>query len=295
MRGEEIVVKGLAVLAGLFLLSASIVWAEPPAPVPKTGQLTSYATGDDGDLKKGVAWPVPRFTDNGDGTVTDSLTGLIWLKNADCFNKRSWANALSDCNGLASGSCGLTDGSEAGDWRLPNIKELHSLVDVEYKNPAIPSGHPFSNVRPDGDHYYWSSTDYKNATDWAWRLMMYSGTLGGGLNSTTCYVWPVRDPVETLVEMSSLKTVPGDKKVTIEWETASEIDNAGFNIYRAEGFKKINADLIPAEGSPTEGAAYEFTDDNVSNWKRYFYVVEDLDTEGVSTLHGPVKAVPKMK
>ena len=56
-----------------------------PAPVHKTGQTTSYATGDDGDLEKGVAWPNPRFTDNSDGTVTDNLTGLIWLKNANCF------------------------------------------------------------------------------------------------------------------------------------------------------------------------------------------------------------------
>ena len=41
-----------------------------PAPVPKTGQTISYAAGDDGALQKGVTWPVPRFTDNGDGTVT---------------------------------------------------------------------------------------------------------------------------------------------------------------------------------------------------------------------------------
>ena len=57
-----------------------------PAMVPKTGQTTGYATGDDGALQKGVAWPNPRFTDNGDGTVTDNLTGLIWLKNANCAN-----------------------------------------------------------------------------------------------------------------------------------------------------------------------------------------------------------------
>ncbi len=43
--------------------------------VVKTGQTTSYRTGDDGDLEKGVAWPDTRFTDNGNGTVTDNLTG----------------------------------------------------------------------------------------------------------------------------------------------------------------------------------------------------------------------------
>lgn len=55
------------------------------APVPKTGQTQSYTAGDDGDLQKGVAWPTPRFAGNGNGTVTDKLTGLIWLKNAKVF------------------------------------------------------------------------------------------------------------------------------------------------------------------------------------------------------------------
>jgi hypothetical protein len=52
------------------------------AGVPKTGQTTSYALGDDGDLQMGIAWPEPRFTDNEDGTVTDNLNGLMWTKDA---------------------------------------------------------------------------------------------------------------------------------------------------------------------------------------------------------------------
>ncbi len=53
--------------------------------VLKTGQTTTFATGDDGDYQAGVPVPNPRFTDNGDGTVTDNLTGLTWLKNASCL------------------------------------------------------------------------------------------------------------------------------------------------------------------------------------------------------------------
>ena len=77
-----------------------------PARVPKTGQTQCYdasaaidcaGTGQDGAFQKGVAWPNPRFTDNSNGTVTDNLTGLIWLKNANCFgSNRLWATALSD-------------------------------------------------------------------------------------------------------------------------------------------------------------------------------------------------------
>ena len=73
-------------------------------------------------MKKGVAWPNPRFKDNGNGTVTDNLTRLIWLKNANAFGLRTWEQALSDANALASGSAGLTDGSKAGDWRLPKTR-----------------------------------------------------------------------------------------------------------------------------------------------------------------------------
>ena len=59
------------------------------APVPKTGQTTSYGTRDDGALEKGVAWPTPRFTDNNNGTITDNLTKLIWMKNAQAFGGRT--------------------------------------------------------------------------------------------------------------------------------------------------------------------------------------------------------------
>ena len=55
------------------------------APVPKTGQTISFGTGDDGDLQMGAKWPNPRFTDKEDGTITDNLTGLTWLKDANCM------------------------------------------------------------------------------------------------------------------------------------------------------------------------------------------------------------------
>jgi hypothetical protein len=102
--------KRIIILMAGMIFTAAVAYAAP-ADLPKTGQTTSYSTGDDGDLERGVAWPSPRFTDNGNGTVKDNLTGLIWLKDANCFSRRTWAQALSDANSLANGSCGLTDGS----------------------------------------------------------------------------------------------------------------------------------------------------------------------------------------
>ena len=85
------------------------------AGVPKTGQTVEYNDGDDAAWEKegvGVAWPNPRFTDNLNGTVTDILTGLTWLKNASC-GTGLWAAALSFCNALEHGQCGLLDDSSA--------------------------------------------------------------------------------------------------------------------------------------------------------------------------------------
>ena len=93
-----------------------------------------------------MAWPTPRFTDNNNGTVTDNLTGLIWTKNANGFLKY-WADALSLANSLKSGDAGLTDGSKAGDWRLPNLQELESLIDYGSNDPALPAGPPFKGVQ----------------------------------------------------------------------------------------------------------------------------------------------------
>ncbi len=179
-----------------------------PGCVAKTGQTASYGTGDDGTYEKGCLPVVAPsfgysfegynrtslscsagFTDNGDGTVTDNLTGLIWLKNANCFGERNWTQALSDANGLASGDCGLTDGSSAGDWRLPNLNELRSLFDPGLSSPFLPAGHPFTGVQSD---IYWSSTTYAVIPDLAWDVALSSdGLVLYGDKSWTRHVWPV--------------------------------------------------------------------------------------------------------
>ncbi len=149
--------------------------SNPLVALPATGQSASYVSGDDASKNKGVAWPGTRFTDNQDGTVTDHLTGLIWLKNAGCFTPAFFAAALTDVNQLASGACGLTDGSKTGDWRLPNINELESVVDVSESNPALTTGNPFTNV---SNAIYWSSTSYfggEEGSPDAWAIRMSDG------------------------------------------------------------------------------------------------------------------------
>jgi hypothetical protein len=174
-----------------------------PAPVARTGQTPTVPLvapeGSDGVLQKGVALPTPRFVDNANGTVTDQKTGLIWLKNANAFGGRSWEQALTDCNTLTNGMYGLTDGSVAGDWRLPNIEELRSLTAFQYSNPALTDtpgtgqwteGQPFTSVQ---SGLYWSSTTEAGRSDYAWYVLLSGGQMYPDHKSHTYYVWPVRD------------------------------------------------------------------------------------------------------
>ncbi len=166
-----------------------------PFPVAKTGQTTSYATGDDGDLEKGVAWPSPRFTDNSNNTVTDNLTGLVWLKDANCAGAlMTWSDALTWVATLKGDNTmcintKLNDGSLAGQWRLPTIKELSSLVNAEVRNPALPAGHPFFGVQ---NNLYWSSTTYVPDPNYAWRVDLGTSSVFTRGKPQPIYVWPVR-------------------------------------------------------------------------------------------------------
>jgi len=200
--------------ATMYDLNALYTLVSERSRPPKTGQTECYKSaspwgtctcgdtncpsGQDGDLEKGVSWPNPRFTDNSDGTVTDNLTGLIWLKNANCYGTRSWANALSDANALANGTCSLSDGSIAGDWRLPNVREMQSLVHYGVYDPVVPNtagtakwteGAPFTGVQSD---LYWSSTAGAYYTDYAWYVYLNDGYVEDASKAAAYYVWPVR-------------------------------------------------------------------------------------------------------
>jgi hypothetical protein len=171
------------------------------APVPKTGQTVSDGTRDDGALQKGVAWPTPRFTDNKNNTVTDNLTKLIWTKNANYWGQNTQEQALSYANSLQDIApiiykAGVHDGSKAGDWRLPNVRELQSLLDYGHQIPNIhlPSGHPFTGVRNIGaESMYWSSTLYGGSMEQAWQVnFIYPGVPSTNLRTGLAYVWCVR-------------------------------------------------------------------------------------------------------
>ena len=216
---------------GLFLFLAILVMCLPALSIagtvnlPETGQTTSYATGDDGDIQAGVAWPSPRFTNNGDSTITDNLTGLMWTQDANLpAGTKTWQEALNYVAGLNAGSYqGYTD------WRLPNINELESLVNAEESNSATwLNSQAFTNVQ---SIYYWSSTRSNSAM---WLVDMSVGNVSYPM-TTVGYVWPVRSGSggsfdnseiwETGQNVSYATGDDGDIKAGVAWPTPRFTDN----------------------------------------------------------------------
>jgi hypothetical protein len=188
------------------------------APLWKTGQTTSYANYDDGWYQAGIAWPTPRFEVQGE-CVTDRLTGLMWSQNADRLNDLvGWQPALEHANDLS-----LCD---YDDWRLPNRKELWSLVNHQVADPAAwLESQGFSNVhyQPQGSTAffpYWSSTSYVYNPAAAFGVRMDGGYIFSFMKNTSYggygYVLPVRSgsvgpvilPTDTPVPTPTLPPSP---------------------------------------------------------------------------------------
>lgn len=167
--------------------------------VPKTGQTSCYdsagtiipcaGTGQDGELQVGVMWPIPRFADNGNGTMTDGLTGLIWSKDAYPASERmNWQGALDYIKIINSNKY-----MGYSDWRLPNVNELKSLQsygEIRIGDMFIYTWlNGFKNVLTT----YWSSSTYAGNTLDAW-IVDVGGRVYDSRKTDIWFhsVWPVR-------------------------------------------------------------------------------------------------------
>ena len=111
-------------------------------------------------------------------------------------------------------------------------------------------------------------------------------------NSSPAYSVYLEGPL--VVELTSFTARGFEDHVLLTWETASEIDTAGFHLYRLDGssgnYVKITNSLIPAEGSATSGATYAYDDTDVTGPRIYDYKLEEVETSGSRSDYGPVSA-----
>ena len=144
-----------------------------------------------------------RYRDQGNGTVEDAQSGLVWLAHANCLGSMSWEGAMAEVAELREGMCGLTDGSEPGDWRLPTKAEWQAMVECSCGEIALADDRgtdcysssisTFHNVQASD---YWSSTE--SIRGGTVRVMSLTQGMDSGVSATTSLpVWPVRRASES--------------------------------------------------------------------------------------------------
>ncbi|MCB1036038.1 MAG: DUF1566 domain-containing protein, partial [Acidobacteria bacterium] len=165
----------------------------------------------DGNEIVGTRPPARRFIDNGNGSVTDTVTGLRWLRDASCpalastdaSGQANWVNAFTAARSAQHGVCGLTDGSTADDWRLPTIVELSSLVDRRFSSPAVQNGAGTGHWS-EGDVFvglqsqrYWTidlgfcGSRFPSAPSCYYSVFFNTGLASSFDSTVPAFVWPV--------------------------------------------------------------------------------------------------------
>lgn len=144
--------------------------------------------------------PPPRFKNNGNGTLTDSRTGLIWLKNASCGtffegdpngnrNSRAWPEAKMAASRLSSGFCNLSDSSKEGDWRLPSREELLTIANTTAGKEKWQTEAAFTGLQ---SFYYWTATVGDLYKDYAFYVSIIYGLDSYAFQLNSFHVLPVR-------------------------------------------------------------------------------------------------------
>ncbi|MFC1590887.1 hypothetical protein ACFL43_00015 [Thermodesulfobacteriota bacterium] len=256
----------LALAAVLVLFFCNTVCAENIDPLDENSQ---YAYGEN------TGWFNFEPTEGAGVTVTDTVvTGYAWAENIGWVNlsPASYGGVTNDGDGNLGGYAW----SENAGWIGFSCEDSGICGTVDYGVTI---------------EYGYVNGIYDRVIGCAWGENI--GWVNFDLTTQADSV------VVTLIELDSFTAEPGDGHVTLKWKTASETGNAGYNVYRAETrdgvYDQTNDFLIPARGSPAEGASYEITDDeDVQNRQRYWYLLEDVDYNGVETFHGPVSATPRL-
>lgn len=146
-----------------------------------------------------------RFTDNGNGTVIDNLTGLMWLKDAGIIYT-TWDDGLTQIQKLNKGknfSAKNYVPKTYTDWRIPNLNEFESMRDMTHFAPPISNragngkwtnGDPFVKIKHgrNGYGHYWTSTALGERPTAAWYILLQDGSIGRSRKTYKKGIWPVR-------------------------------------------------------------------------------------------------------
>jgi hypothetical protein len=166
---------------------------------PQGRRVACTGSGQDAESGDGVVWrPESRFRLQG-ASVLDTATGLCWLRDAAHVEfPRTWQEGLEFIAQMNQEQVlGETD------WRLPNRRELRSLISHQTSRPALPEQHPFENLF---HGWYWTSTTAAISPAHAWYVDMGGGRMFYGGKDQSFMVWPVRGPATHWLPVTGQRT-----------------------------------------------------------------------------------------
>jgi len=247
-----------------------------------TPQTSNHTNGGDGNVS-GYAWGANvgwvNFDPTGGGVsvYSDHLEGYAWAENIGWIRLGSYAGggAHSYLNTAADDYGVNNDGSG-------NLSGL-----------AWSTTSGWINFDPDGDEQVTVNTTTGEFDGYAWGENVGWIHFRGTAADSTAY-GVVTSYTPTVVELADFTATAADDGIRLDWETATEIDCLGFNVYRsgsAEGARtQLNAALIPCQdpGSPF-GGAYSFPDETAEPGVTYYYWLEAEHTGGRIAQYGPVQ------
>jgi hypothetical protein len=231
-----------------------------------------------------------------------SLTGITGCTNPDAILR----NNIVVANGGGDIGCTNRDPASSNNLTVNGSGPTNSpagggigFVNVT-TDPASCGGTcvAFVNLTGGAENLHLLATSYANApVDAGANLSSVFGTdIDGGLRSGSWDIGADEFGVTTAVKLQSFSASPAERSVVLEWQTASELNNLGFHLYRAlsaDGpYERITASPIPGLGNSPVGARYTHLDRGLENGVTYYYELEDIETTGATKRHGPVSATP---
>lgn len=229
------------------------------------------------------------------GNGSHTIGNLVWEDSNNDGHKDGTESGIDDVTmalyrdldgdgvlGAADPVIGTTTTSGGGVYAFSSLPNGTYIVQVTDEDNVL-AGYALTDGTDDTDHES--------------QVNPYAVTISGGdvLYADFGFYNPNGTP--TAVTLASFTATPGEGHVLLEWGTASEIDNIGFNLYRStdpdEGYIPLNETLIPSQAPGSMlGAYYAYADSAVEAGLIYYYKLEDMDAHGVATRHGPVSATP---
>ncbi len=245
---------------------------------PASGSVSTMLQGDSSQTEDSVA-------------VAASAT-LTWVAGAPATSDTIFSDPFGGQLMFSVGASGTTYTVQVGSWSGGTFtsgdtatltldgSQLYDMDALNIFNDAV--GEPESFTVSAGEYIAMQIT---NNTGTAHTLL--TGGLRSWLNATGS-----NNPYPTVIELASFNAADASSGMKLTWHTESEVDNAGFHIWRCttlEGqYECITTELIPAEGSDTVAVTYTYTDTTATSGQLYYYKLEDISDTDEHTLHGPI-------